>query len=95
MSHLDLEIRAMGCVSRSIIPKSPPTPCKGRSFQAGHHRFVPTTAEVHNSYYLEVKSVIPDSVVRNDHNNFSIAKDKIAKKIVARLYICIVSIMSN
>ena len=63
------------CASQSNILKSPPTPCKGRSFHAGHHRFVQTTAEVHD-YYLEAKSVAPNGVVRKDQNSFSIAKDK-------------------
>ena len=63
------------CASRSYMLKSPPTPCKGRSFEAGHHRFVQTTAEVHN-YYLEAKSVIPSEVVRNDQSSFPIAKDE-------------------
>ena len=63
------------CASRRNILKSPPTPCEGRSFHAGHHRFVQTTAEVHD-YYLEAKSVAPNGVVRNDQNSFSIAKDK-------------------
>ena len=66
------------CASQSNILKSPPTPCKGRSFHAGHHRFVQTTAEVHD-YYLEAKSVAPNGVVRNDQNSFSIAKDKDCK----------------
>ena len=62
------------CASQSNTLKSPPTPCKGRSFYAGHHRFVQTTAEVHD-YYLEAKSVIPNSVVKSDHINFSTEKD--------------------
>ena len=63
------------CASRSNKLNSPPTPCNGRSFQTGHHRYLQTTAEVHN-YYLEAKSVAPNGVVRNDQNSFSIAKDK-------------------
>ena len=45
------------CASRNNRLKSPPTPCKGHSFQTEHHRFVQTTAEVQD-YYLEAKSVI-------------------------------------
>ena len=63
------------CASQSNRLKSPPTPCKGRSMQTGHNRFVQTTAEVRN-YYLEAKSVIPDEVVRNDQSSFSIVIDE-------------------
>ena len=69
------------CASQSNILNSPPTPCKGHSFQTGHHRFVQTTAEVNNLYF-EAKSVIPNGVVKNDHKNFSMEKDKDCKRII-------------